>query len=189
MFENILCTDCPVDVGDSIVLPNGTPLRIRALRRGDERPIRELDTHLTVRSRHLRFLSPLRTLPDSLVRLLACADDGRSVALFAELEGRGRDVLGLASFAAIDEGVAELGLVVRDDWQRRRVGTELATRILTAAENRGLHRFVAHVSADNVAIRHVLRNVGKIVATTVRGNMWEVRFVRRRMMPAAWRMG
>ena len=54
--------------------------------------------------------------------------------------------MGLASFGAIDDGNVEVALVIRDDWQRQRLGTELAGRLLQAAEARGFHRFITNVS-------------------------------------------
>jgi hypothetical protein len=62
--------------------------------------------------RSLRFFSPLPTLPDHVVRMLACVDYRRQLALVAEHDnGNGREIVGLASFAAIDirsDGVARV---------------------------------------------------------------------------------
>jgi RimJ/RimL family protein N-acetyltransferase len=74
----------------------------------------------------------------------------------------------------------EVGLVVRDDWQRQRLGTELAGRLLQAAEARGFHRFIANVHSDNAAIRRLLRNLGDVVSTKMSGGISEFAFVRRR---------
>src|SRR5262245_66541301 len=93
------------------------------------------------------------SLPDSVVRLLSCVDYRRKLALVAEHEdGDARDIVGLGSFDAIDESSAEVGLVVRDDWQRQHIGLALAQRVLQAAEERGYHRFVGFVHVHNVAI-------------------------------------
>jgi RimJ/RimL family protein N-acetyltransferase len=85
----------------------------------------------------------------------------------------------LASFAAVDDGVAELSLLVRDDWQYQGIGTELASRIVSAAKSRGLHRFVVWIASDNIGIRRILQRVGDAIKTTARGNVFEVAFVRR----------
>lgn len=170
----------PNDFAEMVLLPNRTTLWFRALRRCDESPIRELDRHLSVQSRFQRFLSPMHTLPDSLVRLLACVDYRRSFAIVAEHHADDRrDVLGLASFAAMDDEMAEVGLLVRDDWHGQHIGTALAIRILIAAERRGLHRFVAYMSSDNHAIRRVLHRVGHVVRTSIQGSVLEIAFVRR----------
>jgi RimJ/RimL family protein N-acetyltransferase len=120
-------------------------------------------------------------LPDAVVRLLACVDYRRKLALLAEYNDGGREeVIGLGSFGATDEGDVEVGLVVRDDWQRLRVGTELAERVMQAAEERGFKRFIACVLSDNIAMRRLLRTVGEIVSAKMSGNVSEVVFIRKR---------
>jgi RimJ/RimL family protein N-acetyltransferase len=170
----------PSELDDSVTLPNRKRLRIRALRRGEEGVIRELDAHLSPRTRYLRFLSPLPALPDSVIRLLACVDYRRRLALVAEHDnGHGGEIVGLGSFGAIDDGSAEVALVVRDEWQQQRVGTELARRVLQAAEDRGFHRFIGDVLSENVAIRRLLKHVGDIVSAKVSRGISELTFVRR----------
>jgi acetyltransferase len=165
----------------SVVLPDRTRVRLRALRPFEEPPIRELFQHLSAGSRYLRFLSPLRELPESLLQQLVAVDCRRHLELVAEHEGdHGIETIGLASFAAVDGDSAEVGLVVRDDWQGRRLGSELAVRLLDAAEARGFHRFVAHVAAGNTAIGSIIRNVGEVVAARVSSGVSEVVFGRRR---------
>lgn len=80
---------------------------------------------------------------------------------------------------AVDDNNAEVGLVVSDEWQRLHVGTDLATRVLQAAEDRGFHRFIGHVLAENVAMRGLLKKVGVVVSARVHGSVAELAFVRR----------
>jgi RimJ/RimL family protein N-acetyltransferase len=171
----------PCDLSTYVTLSNQKRVRIRALRRCEERPIRELYARLSPRSRYQRFFSPMPALPDAVVRLLACVDYRRKLALLAEYDsGGGEEVIGLGSFGATDDGHVEVGLVVRDDWQRLRVGTELARRVMQAAEARGFHRFIASVLSENIAMRRLLRNVGEIVSARMDGNVSEIVFIRRR---------
>jgi acetyltransferase len=168
------------DDDDYVTLSNRKRVRIRALRRGEDAPIRELWPHLSPRTRYLRFLSVMATLPDSLVRRLVVVDDRRSLGLVAEHDTNGHAVVvGLINLGAVDEVSAEVGLVVRDDWQRQRVGTELATRMLLAAERRGFQRFIGHVLEENVGMRRLLKHIGEIVSTKVSGSVFELTFVRR----------
>jgi acetyltransferase len=163
----------------SVVLPDHTRVRVRPLLPFEEPPIRELFEHLSSHSRYLRFLSPLRELPESLLRQLVAVDCVRHLELVAEHEGdNGVETVALGSFAAVDGESAEVGLVVRDDWQQRRLGSALALRILDAAEARGFHRFIAHVAAGNTAIGRIIRSVGVIVAARSSFGVSEVVFVR-----------
>lgn len=170
--------DYPSELEGDIVLANRR-VRIRPLRRDEEEPLRELFDCLSPRTRYLRFLSPMPKLPDSVARTLARVDYRRQLALVAEYDNPiSTEILGLASFGALDDSRVEVGLVIRDDWQRQRLGTELADRLLSAAEARGFHQFVANSSSDNVAIRKLVRGLGEIVSTKISGGMSEFTFVR-----------
>lgn len=182
----------PIDLDDDLTLPDRRRLHVRALARCEEEPIRELDARLSARTRYLRFLSPFPQLPDSLVRLLACVDYRRTLALVVEHESENRpvdsrsmqalaqdrEVVALGSFGADEDGNAELALLVRDDWQRQGVGGALAERVLRAAESRGFRRFIVHTHSDNVAIRKLLRRIGRVVWSRASGGVFEVAFVR-----------
>ena len=164
----------------NIFLSNGKQVRFRFLEQGEDRPIRELWPHLSPRTRYLRFLSILSSLPDSLLARLIADKDRRSMAIVAEHETDGTPiVIGLANLGAVDDESAEVGLVVRDDWQRQHVGTELARTMMLAAERRGIRRFIGHVLAENVAMRRLLKSIGVVVSAKPDGNVQEIAFVRR----------
>jgi RimJ/RimL family protein N-acetyltransferase len=165
---------------DNVFLSNGKQVRIRFLEQGEDRPIRDLWPHLSPRTRHLRFHSILSSLPDSLLCRLISDNERRSMAMVAEHEQEGTPiVIGLANLGAVDDESAEVGLVVRDDWQRQHVGTELARTMMLAAERRGIRRFIGHVLGENVAMRRLLRKIGVVVSARLDGNVQEIAFVRR----------
>ncbi|HKB14349.1 MAG TPA: GNAT family N-acetyltransferase [Vicinamibacterales bacterium] len=172
------CDDYPTELEDDLMLPNSRRLHIRPLRRSEDEAIRAFYARLSPRTRYLRFFSPMPALPDSVLRLLTSVDHRSKLALVAELEPDG-GMIGLASFGAIDHDRAEVSLVVRDDWQHQGVGLELAGRVMQAAEVRGFHRFLVHVTSDNMAIRKLLNHLGRIVSAHASGGVSEIEFVRR----------
>lgn len=175
----------PRNLEGAITLPNHLLLHVRPLRRCDDLTVRELYSHLSPRTRYLRFFSPLPALPESVLRLLACVDYRRRLALVAEVDTVcGAEVVALGSYGAIDDGTAEVGLVVRDEWQRQGIGTALAMRVLQAAEARGFDRFVAHVLYENTGMRRFLNQVGLVMSTKTQQGVSEVSFVRRRLQSA-----
>src|SRR6476661_2338532 len=100
---------CRSATRDSIVLPDHTCVRVRPLRPSEEPPIRELFQRLSSHTRYLRFLSPLRELPESLLRQLVAVDCRRHLELVAEHDGNnGRETVGLGSFAAVDGDSVEV---------------------------------------------------------------------------------
>jgi GNAT superfamily N-acetyltransferase len=164
----------------SVTLPNGRRVRFRSLRHGELNTVRELCARLSLRTRYLRFLSPMPVLPESLLRMLADVDDPGRLTLIAELDDAdGGQVVALGNMAALDGDRAELGLVVADCWQRQGIGVALAARLLHAAELRGLRRFVVHGRWDNPAFRQVLGHTADVISETMRFGVSEIVFVRR----------
>jgi acetyltransferase len=162
-----------------VLLADESVIRVRVLRPFEELPIRELFERLSLETRYLRFLSPLRVMSEPLLRRLVSVGDHRQLAFVAEYDGgNGVETIALGSFAAVDDEAVEVGLVVRDDWQGRRLGSALAVRILDAAEACGFHQFIAHVAAGNAAIRSIIKNLGRTVAATTSFGVSEVVFVR-----------
>jgi len=173
--------DYPAEGNEDVTLSNGKHVRIRILRRGEDGPIRELWPHLSPRTRYLRFLSIMSTLPDSLVHRLVSTDDHRTLAFVAEYDADGSAmVVGLANLGAVDDVSVEVGLVVRDDWQRQHVGTELAMTMMRTAEDLGFRRFIGHVLDENVAMKRLLKNIGEVVSASTSGNVQELAFTRLR---------
>src|SRR5258706_991850 len=127
----------PTELDAHVTLTDQRRIRIRALHSREERPIRVLHARLSPRTRYLRFLSPIPTLPDAIVRRLAWVDYRRRLAVVAEDEAAGgAGVVAIASFSAIDETTAEVAVVGQDDWQRQGVGTPLVSPLLHAAGER-----------------------------------------------------
>jgi L-amino acid N-acyltransferase YncA len=62
--------------------------------------------------------------------------------------------------------LAEIALIVRDDWQGKRVGTALLEKIIDIASIKGLAGLVAKVHTDNIAMIDLLLRHNFIVAGT-----------------------
>jgi RimJ/RimL family protein N-acetyltransferase len=171
----------PTELDAHVTLSDQRRVRIRALHSREERPIRMLHARLSPHTRYLRFLSPIPTLPDALVRRLARADHRRRLAVIAEDEAAAcAGVVALASFNAVDETTAEVAIVVQDDWQRQGLGTALVSTLLDAAEKRGFNRFVATIATDNSIIRRLLDRFGRVVASHTSFGVSDLVFVRQR---------
>ena len=170
----------PNQLEDRLLLPNRNAVRIRPLRRCDERLIDRFYRRLSPQTRYLRFWSPMPDPPDSLLRLITSVDDRRRLALIAALDVDGSDVVALSEFAALDDRTAEIGLVVCDEWQGRGLGSALVMRTLRAAEARGFDRFVAEMLFYNAAMKRLLDRVGVVVSTKTSRGVSEVTFVRRK---------
>jgi acetyltransferase len=158
---------------------NGLLLRIRPLRPGETKLIREFCARLSLRTRYRRFFSPLPFVPESLLQVLAAVDDPQRLTLIAELDAAdGAGVVAVGNAVGLDDNRAEMALVVADAWQQMGIGVALAASLLAAADLRGFDRFVAHGLWDNPALRPILRRIAHIVSTRTKYGVSEITFVR-----------
>ncbi|HSR35690.1 MAG TPA: GNAT family N-acetyltransferase, partial [Desulfurivibrionaceae bacterium] len=88
-------------------------------------------------------------------------DGRRRVAFVAEDTVSGRaEPIALASFGAIDDEAVELALVVRDEWQNRRIGSFLFRHLVTIAKRNGISGFTAEVLRDNRRMQTIFNHSG-----------------------------
>lgn len=169
----------PIDVEADVEIDGARPVHFRPLRSAEEAPIRAVYEGLGPQSRYQRFLSPMPSLPDSLVRSLASVDHVHRLAIVAEDREHDRDVIAMASYSAVDDETAEVAVAVLDQWQRHGLGTALVEALLAAAESRGYRRFAASLTAENVGMRKILHRVGEVVTSRTSYGVSELVFVRR----------
>jgi L-amino acid N-acyltransferase YncA len=75
-------------------------------------------------------------------------------------------LVGVAQFDRPDDRpTAEVAIEVAKDWQHHGLGILLLSRLADEARALGIHEFTATYFADNVAIRHLLRDIGHVVTS------------------------
>jgi acetyltransferase len=150
---------------EALELPYGPTITIRRIQPGDAPLLAEMFGHLSDRTRRLRFHAYTANLPQERIwrQALALAelDPDRELALVAVHEDEtGQHIVGVARFArATPEATeAEAAIVVRDDFQRKGLGTHLMRLLLPRARDMGIQRLFGWVMAEN---RHMLGIVKK----------------------------
>ena len=139
----------------TLLLPDGAELLIRSALADDLDGVRGLHEHASAASLTRRYLGGVTVPSDAKLRRLLEQTGGLTLlALDAEEE-----VVAMASLLA-EGDLAEVALLVADDWQRRGIGTALLRRLLAHAERSGCAAVVAHTGADNVAMLRTLRRFG-----------------------------
>ena len=136
----------------------GTELVVRTADRDDLALVTDFHDRCSRSSRYQRYFGPgpwqgglSRLLTPALGRTLAVLEPGGQMIamgnlMYGENTGEG------------DTG--ELALLVRDDWQRRGVGTMLAKKLVGEADALGLRSLHAHTQIDNAVIARILREAG-----------------------------
>jgi acetyltransferase len=154
MGDQVLHTFCSKD---------GQLFWIRPLRPQDAGHLVELFNHLGPESRFLRFNQAL-TDPDpdlvwSEAKRMAQVNQERDGAWLVFLDSPDRKATPVAGarYIQIGGGTAEASLAVRDDMQRKGIGTELLRFLVEQARIAGIRRLVATAQSSNLALWRLLK--------------------------------
>ncbi len=124
---------------------------------------------LSSASRHLRFFTAVRELPENVRERLADVDGWRNGAVVAfdaavmlpdHPEGK---PIGVARWMADGDGPPELSISVVDAYQGMGVGTRLMDALLALARKRGVTRIMADVLRENTGMRTLINRYRAVI--------------------------
>src|ERR1700722_11971836 len=146
---------------DRIVLPDGRRVALRSLRRGDRTGLAGLFARLSSESRRRRFLTAKSRLTSAELDYLSDVGHPAHEAM-AAIDERDGSIIGVSRYVAdpMRPGAADVAIAVADDFQNRSVGTALAERIITRAQEHGVATLTATTYCENAAARALLRRFG-----------------------------
>lgn len=137
---------------------------VRPLRSGERKPVLDVFSGLSERSRRLRFLAMKPRLPEhDLAYLVDVGCCGReAVAAVEQDSGR---TLGIARFVR-DEGApeAEIAFEVVDEWQGRGLGRRLLAELRALALEQGILRFRALIAHGNQPAFALVHELGDLLS-------------------------
>ncbi|WP_243794159.1 GNAT family N-acetyltransferase [Saccharopolyspora gloriosae] len=139
---------------DTISTTGGEELTVRLADRDDLNLVTEFHTRCSAAARYRRYFGPGPAGDSGVLRLLTPAL-GRSL-LVQDPDG---EVVAMGNLMR-DARSAEVALLVRDDWQRRGIGAQLAGKLIEQAVASGMDAVQAHTHVDNTAIARTLRAAG-----------------------------
>lgn len=145
-------------------LPDGTPIRIRPIRADGAAELQSAFYQLSPASRNQRFLARKDRLTADELDFLTHADGSDHLALVvAVLDAAGGEVDKIAVARSVrdraDPGVAEIAVIVRDQWHRRGVGEALLSNLAGWAWQTGVRHWRAYYWKDNAGIKRLLAKV------------------------------
>lgn len=146
----------PPDREDEIEA-GGRKVRIRPIRPEDEPNLHAFFAKLSPEDVRMRFLQPLKRLPEPLGHRLSHLDPGREMALVAY--DAPDDILGVGRLSASGKA-AEFALTVRSDSQGLGLGHALMTRILGFAWWWAIDEVFGDVLAENAKMLDLCRSLG-----------------------------
>jgi acetate---CoA ligase (ADP-forming) len=154
--------DYPAGRVADAVLRDGSTVRLRPVRREDERELRELFGALDPDSQAFRFFSGAVDL-DRAAHSMAGVDYSGRYGLLAE-RGPERRPVGHGVYADLGERTAEVAFAVAEDLQGLGLGTILLAHLAEAAGDNGFETFRAEVLPQNHRMVEMFRESGFPVA-------------------------
>jgi acetyltransferase len=157
----------PVQYVSAWTAKNGIPVVIRPIRPQDEPLMVMFHKTLSDRTVYHRYFCSLnlarRTAHERLAHICSC-DYVSEMVLVAEgkdLNSGDRSIFAVGRLNKLNvNSEAEVALLVADQYQGLGLGTELLRRLLGIARAEGIHRLVAEMLRDNVAVQGVFRKCG-----------------------------
>jgi len=139
-------------------LADGSLLLIRPIRPDDKLLLECGAAGFSTETLARRFLSPKTRLSAAELRYLTEVDGHGHVAYVAVLPDDPRRLIAVGRWVRWhdDRDAAEVAIVVADEWQRRGVGSLLATALADEARFRGIRRFTATMQADNLPAHRLM---------------------------------
>jgi len=160
---------------ETVSLRHGDVIHIRPLRVTDERLLQDLFYRLSKDSVYERFMGHKNCHPREEIAMLADFDDTRNAALVATSNQDVEELLAMARYDVEPAtGLAEVALVVRDEWQGRGIGTALFVRLIGLARAQGVRGFTAQVLATNGRMLKLFRASGLPIVDSFESGLHEL---------------
>jgi acyl-CoA hydrolase/GNAT superfamily N-acetyltransferase len=155
-------------------LAGGELVLIRPVRMSDEAPLTRLFYALSDESRYQRFMAHKSVHSRLEMQRLVDADYESSVALVACEPGAG-ELIAMARYDIDPKtGLADIAFVVRDDWQRRGIGSALMRRMIEIGRSKGVVGFTADVLPRNLGMMMVFQQSGLCVQSHFDGSAYHL---------------
>lgn len=136
---------------------------VRPIKAVDEDLLRDFFHKLSDQNVYMRYFTKVRSLPQKVLKQYADIDYCKDMALVALYppETANHAIIGIGQWITDDEdGVPELAIQIRDDWQGHGLGTLFVHRLFSIAREYGLTTLKADVLADNDAMNNIFETAG-----------------------------
>jgi RimJ/RimL family protein N-acetyltransferase len=146
------------DLEGWVDLPDGSSIFVRPIVPDDIERLAYAFAHADIETLRRRFFTGAPPADRPHLEYLAIVDYRSRLALIAmDEDGTG---IGIGRYEGLEDGAAEVAIVVAPEWRRRGVATALLLGLEHAAASQGFSRLVALYLPENGAVEALLRSIG-----------------------------
>jgi len=158
----------PAELEEPLTLRDGRELEIRPIRPDDESRIKGMFYSFSEQTKYLRYHGTLKSLPHNRLQMFCNLDYDTEMALVVVYgEGGNEEIIGVGRYmTTAEKGSAEMAFVIRDDWQRKGLGSHLFQRLVEIGKKDGIHQFTADVLPENAGMLKIFHGSGLNTETT-----------------------
>jgi N-acetylglutamate synthase-like GNAT family acetyltransferase len=144
------------------ILPDGSTIYIRPIRKDDIERERYFVDGLSKQTRYFRFLGGVSHLSEKQLAQFCDVDQIHDMAYVALVANSSADLqIGVARYVADpDTKEAEFAITVSDDWQDRGVDEALLTRLVEYAQSMGIEALYSVDLVANTLMRALAKRCG-----------------------------
>ena len=150
----------PIELEETLPLPDGSTLQIRPVRPEDEAMFRRFFDKVSSEDLRLRFFSAVRHFSHEFIARLTQLDYARSIALAAIDPDSGEMLGAVRLLADANYDTGEYGIMVRSDLKGAGLGWHLMRIMIEYAAWQGLHTVEGQVLRENTTMLAMCRQLG-----------------------------
>lgn len=147
----------PPEYRTTMVIKDGTQINFRPIHPTDEPNFKELFYALSQETIYYRFMSRMKSIPARQIQNFIYINHRSEIAIVATVpEAHGEDIVAIGRYYLNEKtNMAEVAFVVRDEWQKKGIGTFLLNHLVLIAKGLGIRGFTAEVLRANRPMQQI----------------------------------
>jgi len=162
----------PRELEKQVTLKDGSKVLVRSIRPSDENLMHELLHSFSKETIYHRFFAMIADMSSEQLKYYVNVNYEERMAIVGVIKVEDREKIIAVARYDLDRptNMAEVAVVVEDEWQNRGLGSFLLKYLAQIARTRGISGFTAEVMPDNFRMLHLLNKTsGKIKKAFVDG--------------------
>ncbi|MGH3620300.1 MAG: GNAT family N-acetyltransferase [Sciscionella sp.] len=172
----------PTDSPRAVLTTDGAGIVLRAGRQGDEDALAAMHTRYSTEAVAARYQNGKRSVPNRVLHRLVTPPKGRTLVAVC-----GTTLVAVAQMISTDKPkIAEIVLLVDEEWQQRGVGTALLRQLAATARAAGITELFALSTAGTSALARTAARAGMATSTRWEEDLMRVSVSLRPLVEEEW---